>query len=96
MVNETDQRRSICLTCDQSSHCLISQFLSGYYFQEMLEYFFPQCQEADVYFCTFSVMQISISLSATEFKVIGILQKTGTHYGTVEGTITVFNVEGMF
>lgn len=31
-------------------------------------------------------MQIYISLSATEFKVTGILQNTVTHYGTIEGT----------
>lgn len=32
-------------------------------------------------------MQIYISLSTTEFKVIGILQNTVSHYGTLfEGT----------
>lgn len=63
MVNESDGRCSSCLTCDQSSHCLISQFLSVHYFLEMLEYFFLDAKKLMFIFVLHCFTQIYISLS---------------------------------
>lgn len=88
MVNETDPRCSSCLTCDQSSHLfnLTVPFCKLFSRNAWIFFFsMPRSWCLFLYFHCF--MQIYISLSTTEFKVIGILQKTVTHYGTLfEGT----------
>lgn len=64
-------------------------------FKKCLNISFPECQESDVYFCTFFSCKLIFPFFATEFKVIGLIKKSVTHYGTIDGTITVFIVESM-
>lgn len=57
---------------DQSSHCLMSCFLSA-------DFFFLDAKKLDVYFCTSLYHANFYHPLATELKTIGIPQKTVTH-----------------